>query len=79
MSRLEESSFTYALTKTHDKGFQDKIMPALQQDQNNRSPAGCSQSKSFNLLKNTFSLEVYNEFLKWKVAEKNRKVLKEQL
>jgi hypothetical protein len=35
-----------------------------------RSPVGASASKSNNLLKNTFSLEVYKEFLKSKADKK---------
>jgi len=35
-----------------------------------RSPVGASASKSNNLLKNTFSLEVYKEYLKSKADKK---------
>jgi hypothetical protein len=48
-------------------------MPSLQQQQNSKSPVGASSSKSGNLLRNTFSMEVYQEFLKFKTDKANQK------
>jgi hypothetical protein len=38
-----------------------------------RSPVGAAASKNNNLLRNTFSLEVYQEFLKFKKHEREKK------
>jgi len=38
------------------------------------SPLGCSVSKSPNLLRNTFSVEMYGEFLKMKKKLRNSKL-----
>ncbi len=42
------------------------------------SPIGCSVSKSPNLLRNTFSVEMYGEFLKLKNKSKNGNQAEEQ-
>ena len=49
-------------------------MPSMQQYQANRSPVGASQSKNGFLLRNTFSLAVYQEFLKHKKKLKSNKI-----
>ena len=65
-TRLVENSFTYSLSQAQDKQFIDKLIPSIQKYQQTRSPVGASSSKSNNLLRNTFSMEVYQEFLKFK-------------
>lgn len=54
------------MNQVHGKAFQQIILPSLHQFQNQRSPKGASLSKSSFLLRNSFSLEIYQEFLKWK-------------
>ena len=48
----------------------------MQQYQANRSPVGASSSKNNNLLRNTFSLAVYQEFLNWKKNSKRKEAEK---
>ena len=50
--------------KCMDKNFQDLVKPCLREYQTTHSPANSSSSKSQLLLRNTFSYEAYQEFLK---------------
>lgn len=52
------------------------VRPGVEQYQKIRSPVGASASKSNNLLRNTFSQEVYNEFLKYKIDKKQQNAIK---
>jgi hypothetical protein len=54
----------------------DLVRPGVEQYQKIRSPVGASASKSNNLLRNTFSQEVYNEFLKYKIDKKQQNAIK---
>lgn len=56
---LPDNTFTHSLKKAHDLEFINSIMPSIQQIVSTRSPRGAAASKSNNLLRNTFSLEVY--------------------
>jgi len=47
-------------------------MPCIQQHQSTKSPQCSSASKSSNLLRNSFSLEIYHEFLKYKKEKKQK-------
>ena len=59
---INEEAFTYSLRKVHDKSFIEKLLPSISNQQNKFSPQGASQSKSPNLLRNTFNIEMYAEF-----------------
>ena len=61
-SNINEEPFTYSLKRVHDKSFLQKLMPCIMSQQSKFSPQGASSSKSPNLLKNTFSVEMYGEF-----------------
>jgi hypothetical protein len=65
---LKESSLTCSLKiEWAENDLMNLVRPGVEQYQKIRSPVGASASKSNNLLRNTFSQEVYNEFLKYKI------------
>ncbi|CDW72235.1 UNKNOWN [Stylonychia lemnae] len=69
---VQEEPFTYSLSKVHDRTFIHKILPCIQRQQLKHSPIGASNSKSPNLLRNTFSVEMYAEFLKFKNQQQQK-------
>ena len=72
---LAENQFTSDLkiVTGANGALMQQIMQGIQQQQRTRSPVGASQSKSNHLLRNTFSQEVYDEFLAYKKEMKNQK------
>ncbi|TNV84874.1 hypothetical protein FGO68_gene1032 [Halteria grandinella] len=66
---INEEPFTYSLKKVHDRSFIKKLMPCIMSQQSKFSPIGASNSKSPNLLRNTFSVEMYSEFQRSKAAQ----------
>ena len=71
---LIENSFTFSLGHVCDKQFMQLILPSIQQHMATRAPCGASWSRCSNLLRNSFSLEVYKEFLKDKTTKHDRKL-----
>ena len=72
--RLVENQFVFslkALKMDTNKDYMKLIMPSIQDQQSTKMPQNASISKSYNLLHNTFSIEVYEQFEKHK---KERKV-----
>jgi len=59
-----EDAFMYSLNKVHDRAFIRKLIPNIKRQQDKHSPVGCAASKSPFLLKNTFSYDMYKEFLR---------------
>ena len=75
---LKESSLTCSLKiEWAENDLMNLVRPGVEQYQKIRSPVGASASKSNNLLRNTFSQEVYNEFLKYKIEKKQQNAIKE--
>ena len=71
-AELKDTPFTSSLKKAQGLGFIGKIKPVLQRHQKIFEPAGSSASRNPLLLRNTFNIEVYNEFLKQKRDMRNK-------
>ena len=80
--RLVENTFVFslkALRMDTNKEIMKMIMPSIQDQQATKLPTGASLSKSYNLLRNTFSIEVYEQFEKHKKQKRESRAITKQL
>ena len=62
-----------------NKDYMKLIMPSIQDQQSTKMPQNASISKSYNLLHNTFSIEVYEQFEKHKKERKDNSHVVKQI
>ena len=70
--KLLETPFVVSLKVGQGNGFINRLMPILKRHQKNYMPQCASASRSPLLLRNTFNLDVYNEFVRRKKEMRNQ-------